>query len=395
MLKQVDSSLKKLENWFDKNGTKGYDPYDVKGYNSYTLQLWEDFKLLNWHQIISRLFLLDFADSYFPIITRKFLFVKKKEHPTVHGLLLSSHCLLYEVNRDEKDLEKAKKHADWLIQNQIQDKKYISWGTPFNWKSGEKIFGSNTSLSVVNAWCGEGFHRLYSITKEDKYLDVLQSIGNNIVEEIGYIRLNENEICFSYSSDKKDYILNANLFAAEFILRTAKLIDNSHWIELANQATSYVLRNIKKEGYLNYFGDEQNQPTENDVYHSGYEIRMLYRIAELSSRDDVKKAAEKYLSYFVDSYFDSNGIKFKKSHKLPIDITGCAEAITTLSLHANEQGKKELHQLMNFMTNKFQSKNGAFYYRVLKTGYLIKAPYVRWGQAWMFYALSTYIHEQR
>ena len=63
MLKQVDSSLKKLENWFEKNGTKGYDPFDVKGYNSYTLQLWENFKLLNWHQIISRLFLLDFASK--------------------------------------------------------------------------------------------------------------------------------------------------------------------------------------------------------------------------------------------------------------------------------------------------------------------------------------------
>ena len=166
-------------------------------------------------------------------------------------------------------------------------------GTPFNWKSGEKIFGSNTSLSVVNAWCGEGFI-VYIRSQEKKYLDILKSIGNNIVEEIGYIRLNKNEICFSYSSEKKDYILNANLFAAEFILRTAKLIDNPQWIDLANQATSYVLRNIKKEGYLHYFGDEQNQPTENDVYHSGYEIRMLFRIAELSSRDDVKKTAENY-----------------------------------------------------------------------------------------------------
>ena len=46
--------------------------------------------------------------------------------------------MLYEVNRDEKNLEKAKKHADWLIQHQIQEKKYTSWGTPFNWKSGEK-----------------------------------------------------------------------------------------------------------------------------------------------------------------------------------------------------------------------------------------------------------------
>ena len=173
------------------------------------------------------------------------------------------------------------------------------------------------------------------------------------------------------------------------------MIDNPQWIDLANQATSYVLRNFKKEGCLHYFGDEQNQPTENDVYHSGYEIRMLFRIAELSSRDDVKNAAENYLSYFVNSYFDKKGIKFKKSHQLPIDVTGCAEAITTLSLHANEQGEKALHQLMKFMINKFQSNNGAFYYRVLKTGFLIKTPYVRWGQAWMFYALSTYIHEQR
>ena len=125
MLKKVDSSLKKLQNWFDTNGTKGYDPYDVKGYNSYTLQLWQDFRLLNWHQKISRLFLLDFADTYFPMLTRKFLFVKKEDHPTVHGLLLSSFCMLYEVNRDEKDLEKAKKHADWLIQHQIQEKNIL------------------------------------------------------------------------------------------------------------------------------------------------------------------------------------------------------------------------------------------------------------------------------
>ena len=73
---------------------------------------------------------------------------------------------------------------------------------------------------------------------------------------------------------------------------------------------------------------------------------MLFRIAELSSRDDVKKTAENYLSYFVNSYFDKKGIKFKKSHQLPIDVTGCAEAITTLSLHANEQGEKALFNLL-------------------------------------------------
>ena len=40
------------------------------------------------------------------------------------------------------------------------------------------------------------------IRSQEKCLDVLKSIGNNIVEN-RYIRLNKNEICFSYSSEKR------------------------------------------------------------------------------------------------------------------------------------------------------------------------------------------------
>ena len=396
MLNKVQRSTKRLLKWFDKNGTKGYDPYDVKGYNSYTLKLWQDFKLLSWHQIISRLFLLDFADTYLPWLTRKVLMVEKKDHATVHGLLLSSFCNLYEIDKDDQYLEKAKKHAQWLIDNQIKTKEYTSWGTPFNWKSGEKIFGPDTSLSVVNAWCGEGLHSIYNITKDEVYLKTLESIAKNIIEEIGFVRLNEEEICFSYSSEKKDFILNANLFAAEFIMRTGKLLGKTEWIDLANQATSYVLRNIKSDGNLDYYGKEQNLPVENDIYHSGYEIRMLYRIADLSQREEVKAAANRYFSYFVNTYFDENkiSVRFKKTRKLPIDVTGCAEAITTLSLHASpEIGEKELNSLIEFTSDKFQAKKGYYYYRILKTGFLIKTPYVRWGQAWMLYGLSTYLRK--
>lgn len=392
MLKTVIVSLNKLQSWFDRNGTKGYDPYDIKGINSYTLQLWQDFKVLKWHQIISRLFLLDFADTYIPGLTRKLLGIKKKEHATVHGLLLSSYCMLFEKYSKDEYLTKAKFHADWLIENKIQSKKDYSWGTPFQWKSDEKIFGNETSLSVVNAWCGEGFHRLYQIGKEEKYLQVIESISKNIIEEIGYVRLNEEEICFSYSSEKKDFVLNASLFAAEFILRSAKLLDKPDWIVLADQACNYVLKNIKEDAYLQYFGDEQNQPVENDVYHSGYEIRMLYRLSELSGREDLKNAADKYFKYFVDTYFDNDGIRFKKSRKLPVDITGCAEAITTLSVCSTENlGNKELKKLIEFTCNQFQKSDGGFHYRILKSGFLVKQTYVRWGQAWMFYALSNYI----
>jgi len=41
-----------------------------------------------------------------------------------------------------------------------------------------------------------------------------------------------------------------------------------------------------------------------------------------------------------------------------------------------------------------QDKNGYFYYQ-LKKGISSKIPYMRWAQAWMFYALSEYLKNDK
>ena len=52
--------------------------------------------------------------------------------------------------------------------------------------------------------------------------------------------------------------------------------------------------------------------------------------------------------------------------------------------------KELLNKVLNWTVENMQSDKGYFFYQINKY-FFSKIPYMRWAQAWMFYALSTYI----
>ena len=55
-----------------------------------------------------------------------------------------------------------------------------------------------------------------------------------------------------------------------------------------------------------------------------------------------------------------------------------------------ELGKK----IAEWTIENMQDENGYFYYRIYKSGYISKIPFIRWGQAWMLRGLS-YCEEKK
>ena len=49
-----------------------------------------------------------------------------------------------------------------------------------------------------------------------------------------------------------------------------------------------------------------------------------------------------------------------------------------------------LDKVLNWTIQNMQSHNGYFYYQINKY-FSSKISYMRWAQAWMFYAMSTYL----
>lgn len=72
-----------------------------------------------------------------------------------------------------------------------------------------------------------------------------------------------------------------------------------------------------------------------------------------------------------------------------------SQLIITLSrLGKWEENRELIEKVLSWTITNMQDKKGFFYYQLKETGNS-KIPYMRWAQAWMFYAFSEYfLHEQ-
>ena len=102
--KDIEDSILRLDNWIENNGWAGYDPYDIK-----ELSLVR--KITEWgnknfiaevlRESLFELFLI------FPLLSRKFFFVKPQINAKAMGLFAQSYIDLYGITNDKKYFDKA------------------------------------------------------------------------------------------------------------------------------------------------------------------------------------------------------------------------------------------------------------------------------------------------
>ena len=81
----------------------------------------------------------------------------------------------------------------------------------------------------------------------------------------------------------------------------------------------------------------------------------------------------------------------EKEVDLDLGDSAPAQLVVTLTKLGKFEEEKELvNRVLNWTIVNMESKKGYFYYQINKA-FSSKIPYIRWAQAWMFYALSAYI----
>ena len=100
------------------------------------------------------------------------------------------------------------------------------------------------------------------------------------------------------------------------------------------------------------------------------------------------------MNFILNNFFTDQGVpKYYHNKTYPIDIHCPGQLPVTLSVLGKIESYKELVDKVLFWTIKnMQDKKGYFYYQI-KKGISSKIPYMRWSQAFMFYAFSYYFLE--
>lgn len=389
---KIENSIHQLDNWIEQNGWSGFDPYDIKDQNLIR-------KITDWgnKNKIAEIVREGLFESFlmFPKTSRRIFNIKPAINSKGMGLLAKAYLDLYQVSNDKMHLAKSKECLTWLNVNYSKEYPGKGWGYPFNWQS-KKLISSNTPNGIVTTAVADAYWSMYKFTDDKIYLETCKEICV-FLTSLPIDKINDEQICFSYTPLYVNHVHNLNLFAAEFLIKVGKEVDNQEWINLGLKSANYTVANQFEDGSFDYNGPPEPPRNLKDNYHTAFVMRMLHSIWKITNDDKYYLSLEKCYNHYLSNFFEDNRIpKFTPDRKYRIDIHSCAESINCLSELSEDfpQGIETAMNVADWTIENLQDSSGYFYHgifesRIIRIPFTSKIAYMRWGQAWMLKGLSN------
>lgn len=378
-----EKSFNKLKFYCEKENFKGWDPYD--GLNSWVIQktVLGKFRFfrLAWIQLFKRN----------PINLRSVFGVKKEYNPKGLGLFLIGYCNLYYVKKNQEYLEKIVFFADKLIELKTKGYSGACWGYNFDWQARAFFQPKYTPTVVATTFICEALLKAYEITKKETYLEAAISASKFVLYDLNRTYDGTN-FTFSYSPLDRTQVYNAGLLGAKLLCLVYEYTKDPLLLEEAKNVVSYVCTKQNNNGSWSYGTLPFHQWIDN--FHTGYNLECIKIYEQISKDTSFNNYIEKGMSYYINTFFTSEGMsKYYNDKVFPIDIHAPAQLIVTLSKFGNfNQNKDLVDKVLDWTIDNMQSSKGCFYYQK-KRLISSRVPYIRWAQAWMFYAFSYYFLE--
>jgi hypothetical protein len=387
-MKKLHNSFEKLKSYCLKEGFKGYDPYD--GLNS---SLFNKIPFISSNRI-SKLIWIQFFKR-FPFNLRPFVGIQKEYNPKALGLFLSSYCNLYKINPTSENINMINFFSAEIIKVKNTEWSGACWGYNFDWQARAFFQPKNTPTVVASTFIASALLDAYEILKQPELLEVASSTCDFILKDLNRTYDENGNFAFSYSPLDKSIVFNASLLGSRLLSRVYYYTKNPLLLSEAKKSVHFCCNYQKNDGAWSYGTYHFHQWIDN--FHTGYNLECIKEYQDISGDNTYNSNIQKGLEYYIKNFFTSEGIpKYYNNSIYPIDIHTTAQLIVTAhKLKVFEANKELINKVLNWTINNMQSKKGYFYFQK-KKGITSKIAYMRWAQAWMFYAFSIYfIHEQK
>jgi len=383
----VISSFQKLKDYCEKEQYKGWDPYD--GLNS---SLFNALPLIRNNRFCKLAWIQFFKRS--PVNFRQITGVKKDFNTKGLALFLSGYCNLYKIDREQGNLNRIIFLANKLIELQNRTFSGSSWGYNFDWQARAFFQPKNIPTVVATSYVAESFFNAYDITAENKFLNTGLSSIDFVLKDLNRTYDDKGNYCFSYSPIDQTQVFNASLLGARLLSRGYAYTKNDLFKNEAQKAVAFVCDRQQSNGAWSYGTLPFHQWVDN--FHTGFNLECIYEYKKLTGDDSFEMNLHKGISFYLENFFTSEGVSKYYHNKLyPVDIHSPAQLIVTLSkLGLFEKNTTLARKVMQWSIENMQDKQGYFYYQRKKT-FSSRIPYMRWAQAWMFYAMSFYLEEMK
>ncbi len=375
----VNEALTHLRTYCEEQDFSGWDPYDALNCPFMpVLSMGTKYGRIAWTQLLRRL----------PFNLRPLLRIPKGHNPKGIGLFLEGYAKIFAVTGDEVCREKI----DYLLELL---KKYRAsaynggWGYNFDWQNRVMFVPKHTPTIVNSAFIGHALLDAYELVGTQEALDMAKEIKGFYMNGPNRQQVGDT-FCFSYTPLDQNFVHNANMLSASFLMRLGYKTDDEELKGLSRSSMAYSMAYQRDDG--SWFYAEPESQRWVDSYHTGFNLEALRWFIRLGEGDLYQEAYNKGVKFYAQNFFLSDGTpKHYHDRVNPLDIHSPAEAI---SFFSGEAGYHELVDRILAWTfrNLWDVQRGYFYFRKNR-GYTNKQPYMRWVEAWGFRALTEYVYQ--
>jgi hypothetical protein len=367
------------------NDWAGHDPYDALNSRVFRAMPFLNFK-------IARLILTQ-AVKRFPINLRPLLLVTKTPNPKGIALFLSSIVRLSKIGV-AKDSQEVRALADTLLALRSPGQRYSCWGYNFDWQTRNELVPSGSPNIICSTFAANALLDAHGGAQDSPWLEAAISTAEFILD-ILYWRLGSSVACFSYTPLERSEIHNANLLGAAFLCRIGREAGQRRFFEPALDAARYSVSKQHADGSWSY-GEAPHQEWI-DNFHTGFNLVALKRIGEYAETVEFDAAVRRGFDFYRAHFFREDGApRYYHDATYPLDIHSVAQSIITL-VEFEELSKGSLHLarlVLNWATANMWDPSGFFYFQQRRY-FTVRIPFMRWSQAWMLLALSTFLTSSR
>jgi rhamnogalacturonyl hydrolase YesR len=383
MTNVVNDSFAKLINYCKGEAFKGYDPYD--GLNSKLFQAIPYIRnsrmaKLAWIQLFKRI----------PFNLRPIAGIRKEYNPKALGLFLSGYCNLYKMKPEKENLDMIHFFSDRLDEVMNRNFSGPCWGYNFDWQAKAFYQPKYTPTVVATSFIGSALLDAYEITKADHLLKTSRSACDFINKDLNRTYDDIGNFAFSYSPLDQTVVYNASLLGSRLLSKVFYFTHETELIDNARKSVAFCCACQSDDGFWTYGAQKFHQWIDN--FHTGYNLESIAEYIKFSGDKSFEENLNKGFNFYIRTFFTQEGLsKYYNNSIYPIDIHAPAQLIITLiKLGRFKEYEKLAEKVLSWTILNMQSQEGFFYYQIHKY-FSSRIPYMRWAQAWMFYALSEYL----
>ncbi|MFH1147722.1 MAG: hypothetical protein V1736_08445 [Pseudomonadota bacterium] len=264
------------------------------------------------------------------------------------------------------------------------------WGYNFDWQARSNLIPAGSPNIVTTVFAANAFLDYFDRVGSKKHLEIAAGSCRFILDNLTVFEDNDT-LCFGYVPGGSIRVHNANMLGAALLARVYNRTGNTACLDKSKKAMAYSVRAINDDSSWNYGEMSFNRFIDN--FHTGFNLVALQSWMEQTGDYEWTGILKGAYEYFLKTFWLDNGCpRYYRDSTYPVDIHCSAQGIVTclrLSKY-HPDSHSWAKRIAEWAIVNMQDETGFFYYQ--KTRWCTnKIPYMRWSQAWMFYALSLLV----